>query len=239
MNYTVIKDKNQFASFIDWLPVLQEGECYYVSLMARNKYLPNRGDLPARAHLKRFDARSKDLLYEKVAQLEIEQGRYVYHTSSGTQIIPQESLALYIAPNPRSYEKAAKQAAIRLVTLMTAPYNGYNPHSEVMSEIQKACSRKVYFDFDYDGTEWTDFVAKITGRINLDCLQVLKTRGGFHVLVKLDKVEPQYNKRWYEALSWISGCDVRGDNLIPVQGCVQGDFVPRFIDNPFSLRSLR
>lgn len=238
MNYTVIQHKNAFLSFIDWLPVLQEGECYYVSLMARNKYLPNRKDLPARAHIKRFDARDKTRLYEKVAQLEVEQGRYVYYTSGGPVSIPQESLALYITPNPRSYEKAAKQAAINLVNLITSPYNGYNPHSEVMSEIQKACSRKIYFDLDYDGTKWADFKAKVAGKINLDSLQVLVTRGGFHVLVELAKVEERYRKYWYQTLSAVAGCDVRGDNLIPVPGCVQGDFIPCLALNPFELDEL-
>ncbi|MCI0352559.1 MAG: hypothetical protein L0Z53_24330 [Acidobacteriales bacterium] len=60
----IIKDESLLREFISWLPELEIGECFYVSLLARSKHLEN----------------------------------------------------------------------------------------EVMSEIQKACSRKLYLDFDFDYT---------------------------------------------------------------------------------------
>jgi hypothetical protein len=39
MNYQIIADKDKLLEFIEWLPDLQGAESYYLSLLARNKYL--------------------------------------------------------------------------------------------------------------------------------------------------------------------------------------------------------
>ena len=36
--YKIITDKEKLLDFINWLPELRNGECYYVSLLARKKY---------------------------------------------------------------------------------------------------------------------------------------------------------------------------------------------------------
>jgi hypothetical protein len=56
----------------------------------------------------------------------------------------------------------------------------------------------------------------------------VKTHGGFHLLVELGKLDKFFEKLWYKNLTSIAGCDVRGDNLLPVLGCTQGGFVPYF-----------
>ena len=231
MNYQIIKDESLLREFIDWLPELEPGECFYVSLLARSKYLENKALLKTdKASLKRFTAGDKKFLLDKIKQLEIEVGAYKY----GGATVPQEALALYITPNPRSLIDATKNALIRFAHLITNPYNGYNPHSEVMSEIQKACSRKFYLDFDFDFLPPAEFLPRIAGKINLDCLHIVQTIGGFHCLVELAKVEKQYEKSWYKNLTSIEGCDVRGDNLLNVPGCVQSTFVPHFLKLPIS-----
>lgn len=57
----------------------------------------------------------------------------------------------------------------------------------------------------------------------------LKTRGGFHILIKLQDIAKQYEKTWYRALTSINGCDIKGDNMIPVVGCTQGGVIPHFV----------
>lgn len=225
MNYKIITEPDKLKEFINWLPELNDGECYYVCLFGRSKYCPPGIKLTAdKQQLKRFTS-SKEYLYEKIKQLECEVGCYKQkHTD-----LPQEVLALYITPNPRSYVKAAKESCKKLIDLCLGDYHGYNPHQEVMSQIQTACSRKVYFDLDFDNVKLEDMKPVISELINEDCLTYVQTRGGFHLLVETSKISPKYVKNWYNNITKLEGCDVRGDNLLPVPGTYQGGFTPKLI----------
>jgi hypothetical protein len=143
-------------------------------------------------------------------------------------------LALYINPKPRDFIKATRNGLIRFAHLMAEQYNSnaYNPHQEIMSEIQKAKSRMVYFDMDLDDVTIEDLLLMkivITPYINMDAVTFLQTRGGFHVLVKLDMIEKQYSKTWYNGLAGALRIDIKGDCMMPIPGCTQGNFTPKFI----------
>ncbi len=225
MNYQIVKNETALRDFIAWLPDLQPDETFYCALFARNKYAKNANIKADKAQLKRFTS-DKNRLFEKIKQLECEIG--AYKTKNG-DIIPQEALAVYINPNPRSYEKATKNALIKLVQLITQPYSGYNPHQEVLSAIQKAQSRKIYFDLDFDNVDASLTLPLIEAHINKDCVTILQTRGGFHVLIELEKINPLFNKTWYRNITSLKGVDIAGDNMIPIVGCSQGGFEPHFI----------
>ncbi len=221
MNYKIIQNEEMLKEFINWLPELQKNELFYVTLLARNKYSKEiKGD---RASLKRFTS-DKEMLLKKIKQLESEEGSYF----QGDIKVPQEALALYIHPNPRDIEKATKNSLIKFAQLITQKYNGYNPHQIVLSEIQKSSGKKKYIDFDFDKVDLDSTLEKIERFINLDALTILVTRGGFHILVELQKIEKKYEKYWYREIQNIEGCDVKGDNMIPVVGTIQGGFIPYF-----------
>lgn len=221
MNYKIIQDETKLKEFIDWLPDLEQHETYYFCLFARKKYAPElAGD---KSQIKRFTC-SKDRIIDKIKQLECEIGAYKVKEIT----VPQEGLALYVTPNPRDLEKASKNALIRFAELITKPYSGYNPHQEVMTEIQKTASKKVFFDLDFDHVEVEAMLPQIQQFINPESYHIVKTNGGFHLLIELAKLAKEFEKSWYKNLTSLEGCDVRGDNLLPVVGCTQGGFVPYF-----------
>lgn len=224
--YDIILNDRLLRDFIAWLPDTLEDEVYYCSLFARKKYAPVRADVPwissDKQQLRRFTS-TKDVLFEKIAQLEIPLGRYFQKGNP----MPQEALALYITPNPRSFTRAAKAGLIRLANLITKPYEGWNTHQEIMSEVQKAGGTTHYVDFDFDDVD--DSVQDQIKYFLGDAVTILETRGGFHALVNVNQVPEEHQKSWYVQMTKMPGCDVRGsDNMIPVPGCTQGGFCPYF-----------
>jgi hypothetical protein len=136
-------------------------------------------------------------------------------------------MCLYITPNPRSYEKAAKNLAKKLIELCFNQYNGYNPQAEALSEIQVACSRMVYMDFDFDNITIDEIKPKLCDIINIDCVTFVQTYGGFHILIEVDKINSIYKKTYYNNIIKLPNVDKRGDSLLPVVGCCQGpNFTP-------------
>lgn len=228
-NYQIIIDEDRLKEFIDWLPDLKPDETFYVCLFARNKYVRDsdqsfphiRSD---KAQMKRFTSK-KDWLIDRIKQLECELGTYKQKGLA----VPQEALVLYINPNPRSEVKAAKNSLKKIADLITRDYEGWSLRQEVMSEIHKAVGTKHFLDFDFDGVDLDATRDETIGWINQDALTFIKTRGGFHMVVHLKKITKEYEKIWYKRITSIAGCDVRGDNMLPVVGCYQGGFVPHFV----------
>lgn len=223
MNYEIIKDEVLLKEFINWLPELLPHETYYCCLFARKKYCKDVAWISSdKNQLKRFTTK-KEFLFDKIKQLECEVGTYKSKIE-----VPQEALVLYINPNPRSFEKAAKESLKKLADLVTRPYGGYNPYQEVMSEVQKAWSRKLYFDVDFDVENHLEIIEQLKLILNHDCLTILKTRGGIHCLIELAKIEKQFKNSWYKEIEKLD-CDIKVDNMIPVPGCTQGNFTPHFL----------
>lgn len=225
MNYQIIIDEKELLHFIDWLPDLNESETFYVSLLARSKYTTGLTHIKSdKQQLKRFTS-SKELLLSKIRQLECPEGTYLQKQTP----IPQECLALYITPNPRDMYKATRQSLILFAQLLTQSYNGYNPHQEVMSCIQKSPGRKIFFDLDFDDQKYEEILPELLKFINLECISILLTRGGFHVLIELHKIHKSYVKTWYQNLTNNFSIDIKGDNMIPIPGSFQGGFVPKLL----------
>lgn len=230
MNYTVITNETILKDFIEWLPVLQQNEIYYVCLFARNKYCKDIKHISSdKAQLKRFTS-NKESLFNKIKQLEVEIGCYKQKNIE----VPQEALACYITVNPRDTFKAAYMASNKLSKLIFERAVNFNPHQEVMSELQKSKSRSVWVDFDIDNKEPT---FEELNKIVPQAYKILETRGGYHVLVSpfianqgYDGNSEPRNKNWYNQISKLYKVDQVGDNMIPIPGTYQGGFTPHFIN---------
>lgn len=224
MNYKLITDEQELKRFIDWLPELNRDECYYIALFCRKKYTDKlKSD---KLQLKRVTCK-KENIFNKIKQMECEIGSY---TDKG-EPIPSEAMCLYITPNPRSFEKAAKNLAKKLIDLCFNEYNGYNPQAEAMNVIQTACSRTVFMDFDFDHTTIDDLKGQILECVNEECVNFVETHGGFHLLIKVDKIDAKYFKSYYNSIVKLPYADKRGDGLLPIPGTFQGGFTPRLITN--------
>ncbi len=236
MNYKIITDEVALKLFIEWLPELKPNETFYGCLFARSKYCKGIAHIKSdKAQLKRFTS-DKGRLFNKIQQLETPLGTYLAKgVGTGMVAAPQESLALYITANPRDLEAATRSSIQKLQLLSWQPYNGYNPNSEVLSEIQKSKSRTVYVTFDFDLANKERIgaiIRKVNGVINSTAYRILETRGGYHLLVEPSKVDKSYASMWYQNMQAIlayysSDRDNIGDIMMPVPGTYQGGFTPK------------
>lgn len=222
-NYKIIADEEIFDDFIQWLPDLGPTETYYFQLFGRKKYNDGVQIKSGQQSLNRFVC-SKERIKDKVRQLEVPLGVYKNRELE----LSQNSLVLYVTPNPRCHQKAAVQLIKELANRITRPYDGYNTHQLAITEVHRACGTKHFIDFDFDNVEYETLKDKIADSINEEATTVLKTRGGFHLLVRLNQVDKKYLKSWHPNLTAL-GADVKGDNLIPCPGTFQGGFIPHFI----------
>lgn len=233
MNYQVIKDIELLKEFVKWLPELQVNECFYMCLFARSKYVKNEdgsNKFPHiktdKAQLKRFLVSDKKTMIDKIRQLEVAVG--AYKTKDGDDI-PQEALALYITPNPRNQRKAMLHCMKKFCDILETNSTGFNIQQEALSSIQKSASRKVYYDLDFDDKTLDFLKPNMANFLNEDAVTYLKTRGGYHALVELKKIDPKFSKTWYNKVMTLEP-DVTGEsNMIPVVGCTQGEFIPHFV----------
>lgn len=238
MNYKIIKDEKELKKFIDWLPQLEDGQKFYISLFARKKYGATEGLKADKGQLKRFTA-SKEQMINKIKKLEVEVGSY---ECDGIPV-NQDSLVLYITPNPRDMHKAGLRTIQELTKFLVEGKKIYNAQSTALNMIQVSGVKK-YFDMDIDFREgkecsletfymwmWDNDIINGAAVIG----NIVKTRGGFHVLVELDQISESYKKKWYNNFtntkSDIFTVMANSDNMIPVPGCVQSNFSPIFTGN--------
>ena len=124
--------------------------------------------------------------------------------------------------------KATFDSIINLTQLLKNNRTNFNPHAEVMSCIQQSAGKKEYLDFDIDDKEFD--LRQLENIINPSCLTVVQTRGGYHVLVKIADIAPTYKSSFFQSFTAFEAVDQSGDQLLPVPGCTQGGYVPKFVD---------
>jgi len=236
MNYKIVKCEETFNQFLEWLPELEDGQKFYFSLFARKKFGKTEGLKADKGQLKRFTT-SKEQALNKIKKLEVELSSYEV---DGVKV-NEESLVLYVTVNPRDMHKAGLKTAKELVSMMADGKTIYNPQSVALNQIQVTGVKK-YFDIDLDLKEGQTLshiqlydVLMDKDLINANAVDknIIKTRGGYHILVELDKISEPYKKSWYNNFSQLKDerftIMMNGDNMTPVPGCIQSDFVPYLI----------
>lgn len=221
-NYDIVLDSKELEAFIQFLPLLNPGECYYCALFARKKYHESAKN--DKSQCKRFVATDKNWLFRKIMQLEIADGAYT--NKDGSQV-HNDSLSLYINLNPRSFALAQRRLLVRLAESIAERHIDLNPSAAAFSEIQKAKSRTAWVDFDFDNMSSEDLYLGET--LNEEAYRIINTRGGFHLLVHPPSIQTQFMNNWYVNIAAHPNCDVTGDNMVPIPGCTQGGFIPRLI----------
>lgn len=63
--------------------------------------------------------------------------------------------------------------------------------------------------------------------INQEAINIIETRGGYHVLINPVLVRDEFKNTFYQNLSKLS--DQSGDQMIPVPGTYQGGFTPKIL----------
>jgi len=224
-HHKIINDEGKLDAFIATLPEITDTEVYYFTLFGRHKYAAEFPNAKDSGQLARIASRKADLK-TKIHRLEAPIGAY----QRDGVIAPQEALALYIGLNPRSLVKANRNLLVTLATRISEGDLSFNPITVATTEIHRAVSRKFYVDFDFDEVEPAEHLPRIKEILPDGAYRVLKTRGGFHLIVELEKVKT-VKGNWHKALSALPKCDIRGaNNLTPVPGCTQGGFTPYFVE---------
>lgn len=228
MNYKIIINEDELINFIDFLPPLGDNETYNVILMVRSKYANDIGynvDFP----LKSFTSSKKHLI-NSIRQLEVPIGAYQFNST----IVPQEALALYITPNPRDLKLASRRLAKELIDLPFEDNPVFNPNKLLKTMIQTSSAKKIFIHFDFDDVTFNEVKDFILQHVNKEAITIINTRGGFHLLIKIDDIEVKYRKGFYQNLTNHPNVDVRdgaqkndkkknrGGMLLPIPGCVQG-----------------
>ena len=230
MNYKIVKCEETFNEFLEWLPEL-ENEKFFFCLLARKKFKKTEGLKADKNMLKRFTA-TKEQALNKIKKLEVELGSYEVN---GVKI-NEESLVLYITVNPRDMHKAGLKTAKELITMVADGVTIYNPQAVALNQIQVTGVKK-FFDIDLDLLEGKELshlnlynLISDGDLINKEALNVIRTRGGYHLLIELSKISEKYSKSWYNNFNQLKDdrftIMMNGDNMTPVPGCIQSDFVP-------------
>lgn len=101
-----------------------------------------------------------------------------------------------------------------------------------MTAIHRSKSRTCFVHFDIDGqdAETVRYYADLI--VGKEAITVVQTRGGAHLLIKPELVKGE--KNWYKKITEELNCDQTGDLMLPIVGCCQGNFTPRFYENNLS-----
>jgi hypothetical protein len=230
--YTLIRNEETLKSFIEFLPELKENESYFLILIARKKWFPE-SDIPSAVKLKRESVNSKEKIIQVLKQWEVSSDCY----TSFSKPIHQNNLGVYIGYNPKNQYKACFDLIEKSLEAIKSSRKNINIKSMANDVIQSANGSKNFIDVDVDIKEGEDYLEIVKhikkcigGDENNEYLTFVKTSGGFHCLIRLEKLKEDNDiGNWYQRIKrhdFKSELNIMTHDLMPLVGCNQGLFVP-------------
>lgn len=227
MNYQLIHHPEPLQKFIDFLPELKTNEGYLLILLARKKWHPESG-IPSVHKMKRETVNDKSKIISVIRQWETAQGTY----NSGDKPIDQKNLGVYISFNPKDQYRACFELITKCLDHIRSNRQNINVKSVANDAIQISNGTKNFIDIDVDIKEdenYLEIIKFIKTVIPAENLTFIKTHGGFHCLVRLNNL----SDTWYNQIkshTFKSEINIMSNDLVPLVGCSQGDFVPYFMN---------
>jgi len=258
--YRFIHDANEVEDFANliWNKNRKQGEVFFMSLSARNKYLTEEErleiKLPGQEMFERKIVRSPERLLSSVHRYESEDGSYL--TKYGN-IIPQKCMVVYANINPTNVIKAfseIQQTMNNYFVELTS--HGINSNSDKIKETlermtnmdrvflnayQTNVGTRNWIDVDMDSKN--DFILSfIQEKMKASKVKyaTIETRGGYHILLDKETVKFNFNLVIEEAQKKLidigdnGECIVNTNNMVPLPGTIQAGFKVRFIRDRYT-----
>jgi hypothetical protein len=236
--YQFLQDEDELKRFRERiLPKLGKDEVFYLMLGARHKYLTDEEkgiyNMNGSDMIRRVTVRSNsfETLRDSILDFCVPEGRY---KDKNGKPLPIHCFTLYITPNPRD----SRRASVSIVQKITEALLNHNTtmrlENMMLSEIHKYSTNKVWIDLDLDPKGNDDPIKTLETIYTIlgDTETItVKTRSGFHVLVKKDSLDNRIKKSFFKDIKTLSDTmegevEFKGDTLLPVPGCLQGGKVP-------------
>jgi hypothetical protein len=219
MRYKIIKDIDKLNDFINMLPNLEFGETYFIRLLTRSKYVNEVSD---DQDLK-FLTVPKDKIIQSLKQLETKIGTY--------DNLKENEICAYLSPNPRSQKEVIKKT-LQYFSKVVGNYNGQDPMVLISEFYKRSYSRHIYYDIDFDKCDVGFTLSQTKKFINNDCVKVLHTKNGLHLIIKISDIDIKKYPNWLQNIQTLPNYDSNcsSDNNIPIPGCSQFGFIPYFTD---------
>jgi hypothetical protein len=241
-NYQFIKDEALLKEFYDNVVIpLKKDEVYFLMLSARKKYCDESIELRKGSDmLKRITLRKNNFDSFRNCILELFASVLVgCYRDKNDQPIPLNAFVVYMTTNPRNTRRACLGVVKKITEGLLNIETSLNLENIVMSEIHKTCIGKTYIDFDCDigkkddGEQVRLFIEKSLGESEFHSI---KTRGGYHILLNVEKIDKKIKNNFYQTIKEYSftlndsEIEFKGkDNMIPIPGVTQGGFCPYII----------
>lgn len=249
MPYRFVYSEDEVKKFFSILSPLKPDEAYFVSLSARNKYLTDeerkaidlgRTEMFARKLIKQY---TYEAFIRTIRTYEVNDGGF---TSRSNIPLPEKCIVIYANINPVSGRAALKEFYEKTTQLLFDLSDDKDSRkrlasldTELMNCYQRAKGTKKFIDIDCDvPDEGIDIVELVIAELKANGVDyhVIKTKGGFHILIDRSTLHYNYttiiNKANKLAVERFGHAEVvvNKNNMVVIPGTIQAGFNVHFLD---------